>query len=202
MIKEIESRRSIRRYKDIPVKKELIEEILKAGMLADFAVLDGDLMTRQPWHFIVTTGSAKEQVLKAMEAGLKREEKQPFLPESAPYLDGARATLKIMKEAPVIIFITDPLASPMDQPLAIDERVSEICNAQSMGAAIENMTLAATELGLGSLWICNTFFAQEELNHWLNADGQLYAALAVGYADEAPAPRPRRKAELTVEWRK
>ena len=89
----------------------------------------------------------------------------------------------------------------MDQPLAIDERVSEICNAQSMGAAIENMTLAATELGLGSLWICNTFFAQEELNHWLNADGQLYAALAVGYADEAPAPRPRRKAELTVEWR-
>ena len=29
MIKEIESRRSIRRYKDIPVKKELIEEILK-----------------------------------------------------------------------------------------------------------------------------------------------------------------------------
>ena len=107
-----------------------------------------------------------------------------------------------MKEAPVIIFITDPLASPMDQPLAVDERVSEICNAQSMGAAIENMTLAATELGLGSLWICNTFFAQEELNHWLNADGQLYAALAVGYADEAPAPRPRRKAELTVEWRK
>ena len=109
---------------------------------------------------------------------------------------------EIMKEAPVIIFITDPLASPMDQPLAIDERVSEICNAQSMGAAIENMTLPATELGLGSLWICNTFFAQEELNHWLNADGQLYAALAVGYADEAPAPRPRRKAELTVEWRK
>ena len=188
MIKEIESRRSIRRYKDIPVKKELIEEILKAGMLAPSS------KNRQPWHFIVTTGSAKEQVLKAMEAGLKREEKQPFLPESAPYLDGARATLKIMKEAPVIIFITDPLASPMDQPLAIDERVSEICNAQSMGAAIENMTLA--------LWICNTFFAQEELNHWLNADGQLYAALAVGYADEAPAPRPRRKAELTVEWRK
>lgn len=165
MIKEIESRRSIRRYKDIPVKKELIEEILKAGMLAPSS------KNRQPWHFIVTTGSAKEQVLKAMEAGLKREEKQPFLPESAPYLDGARATLKIMKEAPVIIFITDPLASPMDQPLAIDERVSEICNAQSMGAAIENMTLAATELGLGSLWICNTFFAQEELNHWLNADG-------------------------------
>ena len=49
MIKEIESRRSIRRYKDIPVKKELIEEILKAGMLAPSS------KNRQPWHFIVTT---------------------------------------------------------------------------------------------------------------------------------------------------
>ena len=44
MIKEIESRRSIRRYKDIPVKKELIEEILKAGMLAPSS------KNRQPWH--------------------------------------------------------------------------------------------------------------------------------------------------------
>mgnify|MGYP002564349117 FL=1 len=39
----------------------------------------------------------------------------------------------------------------------MDERVPEICNAQSIGAAIENMTLTATELGLGSLWICDTF---------------------------------------------
>ena len=51
MIKEIESRRSIRRYKDIPVKEELIEVILKAGMLAPSS------KNRQPWHFIVTTGS-------------------------------------------------------------------------------------------------------------------------------------------------
>lgn len=72
MIKEIESRRSIRRYKDIPVKKELIEEILKAGMLAPSS------KNRQPWHFIVTTGSAKEQVLKAMEAGLNGKKNSLF----------------------------------------------------------------------------------------------------------------------------
>lgn len=107
-----------------------------------------------------------------------------------------------MKKAPVI-FLSQTL-----WPLLWISRwpLMNVCQKYAMpspwGAAIENMTLAATELGLGSLWICNTFFAQEELNHWLNADGQLYAALAVGYADEAPAPRPRRKAELTVEWRK
>lgn len=94
------------------------------------------------------------------------------------------------------------MASPMDQPLAMVNVCQKYAMPSPWELPIENMTLAATELGLGSLWICNTFFAQEELNHWLNADGQLYAALAVGYADEAPAPRPRRKAELTVEWRK
>ena len=79
----------------------------------------------------------------------------------------------------------------------MDERVAEICNAQSMGAAIENMTLAATALGLGSLWICDSFFAQHELSAW--AGGELYAVLAVGYAAESPAARPRRRD--VISWR-
>ena len=92
-------------------------------------------------------------------------------------------------------------AVKLGQQMTADERISEICNAQSIGAAIENMTLAATELGLGSLWICDTFFAQKELCEWLGADGELYAALALGYAAEAPGPRPRKKMEDVIEWR-
>lgn len=47
--------------------------------------------------------------------------------------------------------------------------------------------------------ICDSFFAQKELSAW--AGGELYAVLAVGYADEAPAARPRKKVEEVVEWR-
>ena len=54
------------------------------------------------------------------------------------------------------------------------------------------MTLAATGLGLGSLWICDTYFAQPEFMP-LAADGRLAAAMAIGYADEAPAARPSKK---------
>ena len=85
--------------------------------------------------------------------------------------------------------------------LDTEERIYEICNAQSIGAAIENMTLTATELGLGSLWICDTYFAYEELTEWLGTEGALYAALAVGYADESPAPRPRKDINSITEWR-
>ena len=66
---------------------------------------------------------------------------------------------------------------------------------------MENMTLTAAEHGLGSLWICDTYFAYDELNRWLNTDGELIAAMAAGYADEAPAARPRKALEEIVEWR-
>jgi len=32
-------------------------------------------------------------------------------------------------------------------------------DVQSIGAAIQNMLLAALELGVGSLWICDVFYA-------------------------------------------
>ncbi len=66
---------------------------------------------------------------------------------------------------------------------------------------MENMTLTATELGLGSLWICDTYFAYDELNRWLNVDGELIAAMTIGYADETPSARPRKKLEDIVSWR-
>ena len=63
------------------------------------------------------------------------------------------------------------------------------------------MTLTATELGLGSLWICDTYFAYKELKNWLKVEGQLFAAMAVGYADENPLARPRKDWNDVVEWR-
>ena len=136
-----------------------------------------------------------------MERGLEREKHCPFLPDSADHLSDAEHTLTIMRQAPAVIFVVNILGLDPRKPLSVDERVYEICNAQSIGAAIENMSLKAVELGLGSLWICNTFFAFDELTEFLHIDGVLYAALAVGYPDEEPAPRPRRSMEEVAEWR-
>ena len=63
------------------------------------------------------------------------------------------------------------------------------------------MTLAAEGLGLGSLWICDIFFAYRELNQWLGVQGTLTAAMALGYADEAPGPRPRKSMDDLAAWR-
>ncbi|NBK19328.1 nitroreductase [Anaerotruncus sp. X29] len=191
----ITDRRSIRKYRDTPVKRQMVEEILRAGMLAPSS------KNRQPWRFIVAEGRAKAQSLAAMERGLEREKKQPLLPQSAQHLEAARHTLRIMEQAPVVIFVVNPLGIGMNRSLTVEERVYELCNAQSIGAALENMSLTAFDLGLGSLWICDTYFAQEELMGWLGAEGELAAAMAVGYAAESPQARPRKKLEDAVEWR-
>ena len=106
-----------------------------------------------------------------------------------------------MRQAPVIIFVVNPLGLDLLTPQNAENRVFEICNAQSIGAAVENMSLAAVENGLGSLWICDTYFAYDELKAWLGGAGEPFAAMAIGYAAETPRSRPRRALENIVEWR-
>ncbi len=195
MVHLIFDRRSIRKYQAAAVPKACIDEILYAGMAAPSS------KNRQPWKFIVTTGDAKANALHAMYEGLQREKTAPLLPASSAYLVGAENTLRIMQQAPVVIFIVNPLGQSLHKQLTAEERIYEICNAQSIGAAIENMTLRATELGLGSLWICDTYFAYSELLSWLQTDGELAAALAIGHADEAPPARPRKSYENAVLWK-
>lgn len=195
MLSAIRNRRSIRKYRNLDVPRHMIEDILQSGILAPSS------KNCQPWKFIVVTGSAKNDLLAVMRKGIEREKNRPLFPKSAQYLSGAEYTLEIMGQSPVIIFIANSLGMDIRSALTPEERIYEICNAQSIGAAIENMTLTATELGLGSLWICDTYFAYNELCDWLAVDGELFAAMTVGYADENPSARPRKSMDDVVEWR-
>jgi len=195
MLQAIYQRRSIRKYKDLPVPKKLITEVLQAGLEAPSA------KNRQPWRFIVTTGEAKERALDAMEAGILKEEQSPRIEGSKPFLADAKNTLRIMRQAPVVIYISDGEGQPFFKTdFSMAERLNELCNIQSIGGSIENMALAAVELGLGTLWICNTYFACDELQECLHNDGELVAALALGYPDEDPSPRPRKPFDELIRW--
>lgn len=196
MINSILNRRSIRKYKSDEVSEEVILKIIEAGMLAPSA------KNRQPWKFVAVTGKSKISMLKAMEKGLEREKARPLLPNSTNDFSDAENTFRIMKQAPLIIFVINRFGISIDKAITPEERVYEICNPQSIGAAIENMSLIADDLGLGSLWICNTYFSYYELCEWLKTDKSLFAALAIGYADESPKARPRLNMDIVFERRK
>lgn len=195
MLPAIINRRSIRRYKSTEVPRPVIEEIVQSGLLAPSS------KNRQPWKFIITNGAAKKESLQAMEKGIQREKENPLLPCSARFMGGTEYTLRIMEQAPVVIYVVNPLGIDLDTAIDAETRIYETCNAQSIGAAMENMALTATEHRLGSLWICDVFFAYEELQDWLHEAGVLVAAMAIGYADEEPLKRPRKPMKAVVEWR-
>lgn len=196
MINAIYDRRSIRKYTKKDVPREIVEQILQAGMLAPSP------KNRQPWKFIVVSGSSKKSMLFFMKKGLFREKTHnALLPNSIHHLKAAEYTLEIMAQAPVSIFVVNPFGIKLSSILTPEERIYEICNVQSIGAALQNMTLTATELGLGSLWICDIFFAHQELSKWLGVNGELIAAMTFGYANEHPNKRPRNDMSDIVEWR-
>lgn len=56
----VKKRRSIRKYKPIPVEEDKLARVLEAGRLAPSAA------NRQPWHFIVVKDpKVKEELRKA-----------------------------------------------------------------------------------------------------------------------------------------
>jgi len=194
----IQMRRSIRKFSADPVSRETIEQIIQAGIDAPSA------KNRQPWRFVVVTADGeKPGMLNAMREGLKRmEESAASSVEGRLFLAGAWHTFRIMEKAPVTIFVLNPEGkSPFVGLEPIFERFMELANVQSVGACIENMCLAATEKGLGSLWICDVFQAYHSLAKWLGTGWQLAAALSVGYAEESPPARPRNPIEEVTTWR-
>ena len=195
-MKEIAERHSIRKYKADAVNKDDIKKIIEAGILAPSA------KNRQPWKFFVVEGEAKEEALDVMEKGLTRSrEELKGVPGIEALISDAFNTLRIMREAPVIIFAENTNGGAPFMDINVNERITEICDSLSIGAAIQNMLLAATELGYGTLWIANTFYAYQELAKFLGINGQLISAVALGVPDETPAPRPRKKFEEVVEFR-
>ena len=195
-MKEIQDRRSIRKFRTDNVDREDIITILRAGMLAPSA------KNRQPWRFIVYSGNSKDEILGVMEKALVLERDEYMtLPHSYCGLPDAFNTLRIMREAPVIIFIENTNGSSPFKVQNADERVCEICDTLSVGAAVENILLTANEMGYGTLWIANTCYAYSELSEHIGIKGQLTGAVALGLPAECPYPRPRRSADEVIEFR-
>ena len=190
MIREIENRRSIRKYRSDEIDRKLIEEIIYSATLAPSA------KNRQPWKFIVYQGEEKDKLVEVMRHGINSEKiTHELMPEWAFAIPDAENTVRIMQEAPCLIAVLNTNQYTPFASIEREKRIVEICDSLSIGAAVENMILTVTGYGLGTLWIANTCFAYPELETYINTTDQIISAVAVGYPDEAPGQRPRKKIE-------
>lgn len=190
VMEAINRRRSIRKFKSDPISEDVIRTILIAGIKAPSG------RNRQPWEFVVVTGDKRLEMVRIMREGIQIHKAE----HEAERIKSVERSANIMEQAPVTIFIFNPYGKQPWQEKTTEQQLAETIDVQSVGAAIQNMILAATSLGLGSLWICNVYFAYKELCQWLKKDCQMVAALALGYPDENPPMRPRKDLEEVSVW--
>lgn len=194
-MKEIFERRSIRKYQSRTIPFEILKKIIYAALKAPSA------KNRQPWKFIVLTSEAKEKFVSIMRQGIEKEENtKSLLPNSGSYIAGAKHTATIMSQASALIVICNPTGHSLYENLTPEEKIYERADIQSIGAAIQNMLLEATALGIGTLWICDTYFAYYDLKNYFADKGEIIAAVALGYPAENPSERPRKSFEEVVEF--
>lgn len=172
VIENIMARRSVRAYKEQAVPRELLEQVVECGINAPNA------MNAQQWEVRVV--ESKAWIDKATEAY-----KQSVKGTPAEKMVTEPSFKNMFRNAPAVIFI----GHKPSKYTAVD-----------CGLMAENMMLAAQSLGLGTVCMASPvmFLTQaagaEFLSSLSFSEGyEPLICIGIGYADEAPAAKPRNK---------
>jgi PPOX class probable F420-dependent enzyme len=190
-------RRSVRAFQDRPVPRAALEEMLEAARWAPSP------HGRQPWRFaMLTRPEAKERLAAAMGDDWRAILAQDGEPGATIDLRLAKSRQRI-REAPALILACLYLDDLDRYPDPDRQRAEEVMAIQSLGAAIQNMLLAAYAIGLDTGWMCAPLFSPEAARVALDLDPRLipHALIPVGYAASDPKRRHHRPVEeLVALW--
>lgn len=188
----IRTRKSVRKFQDAPIPAECITRILQAGMEAP------STKNSQPWKYYVLQGAAKYKLSKLMHEGLNSFGDAESI-KQLPFYGSVIGTIRTIETAPAVILVFNTGIHTLNSLGSLESRFMDCGAMQTMGATIQNMLLAATEQGLGSLWMCDVYFAYEQICGWLGESAQLAAGIALGYpADDTAIPRRHDVNEHTI----
>ena len=191
VIEAIHKRRAVRRYKPDPVSRTDIHTVLDAANWAPSG------MNRQQWEFLVVTG---EKVRRMGESYLKVSEEFTRNWDAMP-MRGTLSREEFLRfavtygGAPVVIVVLTPT------DLLPDLRKM---NIESASAAMENLLLAATELGLGTCWMTGPLRDEKMLRSLLAIPEtkEIVAITPLGYPADMQKDQPRLDPALerNVRW--
>jgi nitroreductase len=187
VMEAVSRRRSIRRFRDTPVPRELIEKLLATAVLAPSA------KNRQPWRFVVLQGAACAKLARLMVEGAGAVEARGEPTRSC------RHSARIVAQAPVTILVFNP--EYQHEGLILDHLTYNAPDIQSIGGMVQTLLLVAEELGLGTLWVCDILYAYPLIREWLGRKEEMVTAICVGYPDESPEARPRTAWQEITQWR-
>jgi nitroreductase len=177
----VKARRSCRAFESTAVSDEQLAAIIEAGQWAPSP------LNTQPWEFVVITDEGvKSQVRKIGEAA-----RQAVIDQGGPAW-AAKYGMDFLQQAPMLIVVTvDPGKGGLGGFFGQKHGA-----LQAASACIQNMMLAASDMGLETLWF--TFFAPEKLREALDIPQHLEIAgiLPVGKPKEPTKAPPRKDSRV------
>ena len=190
----VEARRSIRAFRARPVPPVLLDTLVEAACLAP-----APHHTR-PWRWVVLADPPRQRALAdGMGARWRADLAGDGLPPGRidDLVAASRARL-VAAPAALLGCLTD---EGLDRYPDERRRRAEWGMALlALGAAVENLMLTATDLGLASCWVAAPIFCPEEAGAALGLDPkwQPHALVLVGYPDPSYVARPRPPVDLAA----
>lgn len=199
----VEARRSIRKFKPDAIPLQDLKELVRIGTLAPSA------SNKQNWKFIIVT---RHSIIEKM-CDVVTDKLDQLSQETQPHGVGGvirsmRPYATLFKHAPaLLIVLQEPYRGKIESalvtagydPLTLMQKHG-FGGPQSIGAAIQNICLAAEAKGYGTCWMCAPLTAQTELCALLEIETpwSIAAFLPIGIPDEAPPPRPRKPLDEVI----
>lgn len=195
LLDTVRGRRSVRKYLDQPVPRELLDQVLEAARWAPSP------HGRQPWRFVVLTRAERKlRLADSMGDEWRRQLALDGQDQATIELRRQKSHERIVR-APAIV-VPCLYLSELDQYPDADRNAAEATMAiQSLGCAVQNLLLMAYSLGLDGGWMCAPLFCPEVVVAALDLDPALipHALITLGYAAADPQRRPRKPlAELVL----
>ncbi|MDH4161290.1 MAG: nitroreductase family protein [Nitrospirota bacterium] len=172
-LRTIRARRSVRTFAKDDVPEAQVQALLQAANLAPSA------HNQQAWRFIVLRGAKKSELAQLVTA------KSADLPRPAAAL--LRMGAKSILSAPVVIAVanTGDLIRHGTDLFQVEKEMAHdffrTMEIQSSAAAVQNILLAATSLGLGTVWLGILYLIKDDVLRFLGEpEGEFMAVVPVG----------------------
>lgn len=183
----IAGRRSVRHFADRPVEPEAIDAVIAAACLAPAP------HHTWPWRFVVLSQDARAALANAMGRAWRRDLQRDGVEQSRIDALLERSRQQIMA-APALILVGFLAGAQRPWPDRRRRWSEAMMFAQSTGAALQNLMLAAHGRALGTYWISAPVFCPATVRRALGLppefEAQALVALGHPRPGSEPAPRP------------
>lgn len=189
ILKLIKNRRTIRKYKNKPIPKRILDKIIEAGRWGP------SIAGKQPWKLVVITDRIRiNRISKILQAKSKTKQ----LDIGARFIFKTSLIALNNTKLLIAVYNTGSFAKKAKEIQHYYFEFAKEAENSAISATIQNMILVAESLEVGSCWLHTPVFCEKEINRVLKIKDNLVGVISFGFPAEQGYRSPRNHINETV----